>query len=229
MYCPHCGSRQNDSAAYCSECGTRLSTKPVPAVPPVPKVNPVPNVPPAPVPPYGVVGSPTLVEKALLGVDVVVCAFLALSFLLVLIDQTEGVVDRISLYSNSASMMGAAFFAFFSIAVIALPVSIAEAAGQICLTAGQPAQKAWGRLKGDTVATILSFILIFLMSEFVFDDPSFSSRDIGGPLYFVFGLLGSWMEDQMLMIVLVCGLSIAAVVLHESSSGAVPGAPQRRF
>ena len=49
MYCPHCGTRNDDAAVYCSQCGQRLDG----AYTPPPQPDPAPQPPPDPAPPPG--------------------------------------------------------------------------------------------------------------------------------------------------------------------------------
>ena len=51
MFCANCGARQHEGAAFCDQCGSRISAPSVAAGQPVPPPAP-PYVPAPPVPPY---------------------------------------------------------------------------------------------------------------------------------------------------------------------------------
>lgn len=187
MFCPRCGSRQLDHAAYCSECGARLSGDPDSHM----ASGPLPRNDAASV-------SPSPFEKVLLGISGIVGGYLAINLLSVILGRIERVVEGMAPYGVSAVVTASIILYVLALSMF-LFLSILSCCALLLLVTERQPQRWWKGLRRSLTAATAISAFVLLLSWFFFDSPSLSNS-FDGTMYFVFGLLGSWTEEQLLLL-----------------------------
>ena len=205
MFCPRCGSRQLDHATYCSECGARLSG------------GSDSHMASGPLPRNAASAPPSPFEKVLLGISGIVGGYLAINLLSVILGRIERVVEGMSPYGVSA-VVTASIILYVLVMSMFLFLSLLSCCALALLVTEQQPQRWWKGLRRNLTAATAIFAFVLLLSWFFFDSPSLSNS-FDGAMCFVFGLLGAWTEEQLLLL-LVAGFSAAAsIVSHAGSTG----------
>ena len=205
MFCPRCGSRQLDHATYCSECGARLSG------------GSDSHMASGPLPRNAASAPPSPFEKVLLGISGIVGGYLAINLLCVILGRIERVVEGMAPYGVSAVVTASIILYVLALSMF-LFLSLLSCCALALLVTERQSQRWWKGLRRSLTAATAISAFVLLLSWFFFDGPSLSNS-FDGTMYFVFGLLGGWTEEQLLLL-LVAGFSAAAsIVSHAGSTG----------
>ena len=205
MFCPRCGSRQLDHATYCSECGARLSG------------GSDSHMASGPLPRNAASAPPSPFEKVLLGISGIVGGYLAINLLCVILGRIERVVEGMAPYGVSAVVTASIILYVLALSMF-LFLSLLSCCALALLVTERQSQRWWKGLRRSLTAATAISAFVLLLSWFFFDSPSLSNS-FDGTMYLVFGLLGGWTEEQLLLL-LVAGFSaVASIVSHAGSTG----------